>query len=178
MSRTINCEVCKKQGIVATTGTQRTCLAPWCRAEIRSRTRKDRYYEARPDPTCIWCEEPILEARKRRYHDECREDKNRLRLRAYHKTHKIRPATKKPRHYEGTISCAICRTKVPKTGARQTICKARECTAARKNQRKREGKARRREIAEIRALKQEQFAKQRPTRQPDVIGLFIRQAKI
>lgn len=148
------------------TGTQRTCLKAECRATLRSRSRSERYHKQRPTLLCEWCEEPILEPRKRRYHDDCRADKNRLRVRHYNETHKTRSGPKTARSFSGSISCIICRSVVPRTGARQVICKAPECVAARKNARKREAKARRRQLTQLRVLKHERLAQQKPPRNP------------
>lgn len=159
--RDIDCEICGKQ-VTPTNGKQRTCMARKCQLKLRSKTRKQRYYEERETPICVWCEEPILEARKRRYHAECLEDKNRERVRAYNETNPAssRPPPQERRNYEGTVKCEFCKTDVPRTGARQIICKDYECQKARKNLRKREARAMRKRLEQERDRK----LNKRPTR--------------
>lgn len=160
--RDIDCEICRKQ-VTPTNGKQRTCMARQCRLELRSRTRKKRYYEEREPPICVWCEEPILEPRKRQYHTECREDKNRERVRAYNEAHPAssRPPSRTRRSYKGTVRCKFCKTVVPRTGARQIICKDYECQKARKNLRKREARALRKRLERERERKLQRRPKKR-----------------
>lgn len=152
--RDIDCEICGKR-VTPTNGKQRTCMARECRLKLRSLTRKQRYYEDRETPTCNWCNEPILEPRKRRYHAECREDKNRERVRAYNEANPAssRPPPQQQRNYKGTVKCEFCKKVVPRTGARQVICKDYECQKARKNLRKREARAMRKRLEQERDRK-------------------------
>jgi hypothetical protein len=133
-----------------------------CRDRLRSETRKASYYELRKTPVCIWCDEPISDARKRKYHPECRADKNRLRVRAYNNTHKIKTVRGKARTFAGTVICLICGMQVQRSGARQVICKRRECVAGLKNKNKREAKRRNRLIEQMRAEKAARVAASQP----------------
>jgi len=142
MPRSVICEVCGYE-VQTSSRNQRTCLADVCVRTLRGRTRSRRYYESRPIPICIWCNDPILEPRKRRYHAECRDDKNRLRVRAYsHTTKRDSAAQKKSRDYKQHLCCKYCRQKVKRTGARQIICRQKVCI----NKLKQANKKRRRGI--------------------------------
>lgn len=156
------CEICGEQTTV-TGGKQRTCKSHDCQLKLRSKTRKGRYYEQRDTPICVWCEEPIHEPRKRKYHAECREDKNRERVRDYYQaggpSDPSRP--KKARTFKGKVTCKFCRKRVKRTGARQIICKERECVNALKAERKRQAKARKRRLAEVREKKLRKFSKEK-----------------
>jgi len=150
--RSIDCEICCKK-ITPTSGKQKTCMADACRRELRSRYRRKRRLAQRKAPICVWCEEPILEERKRSYHAECRADKNRLRVRAYHQAKPPRQLPKRPRHYKGTVKCLYCGKRVKRTGARQITCLDQECKNARKRDRKRAAKERAARLAKLREEK-------------------------
>jgi hypothetical protein len=166
MMHQIVCEICG-QSVQPLSSNQRVCFEKSCRSKHRSNLWKLNYYARRTPPTCVWCNERVLEPGKRQYHAECFADKTRVRVRAYNETHKPKPGPKKPRRYKGKISCKICHKRVQRTGARQVICKARECDAALSNMNKRESKARRREIAQIISLKRLRDAQRQPPRRSE-----------
>lgn len=171
MGRKIVCELCGLE-VVATSSTQKTCLSEKCKRKWRSNYRKRYWIAGRKPPTCVWCHEPILEPRKRGYHPDCRADKNRLRVRHYNQTHKIRPVTSQKRRYAGTITCLVCGMTVPKTGARQIVCVDKKCQAALKLRNKRAANERRRVMAAIRAEKAARCASKKP--QPDFLADVFR----
>lgn len=138
MAREIDCEVCGKH-VTATNNRQRSCLGRDCKLRLRSEIRKrERRVDRKQNPIeCVWCLEPITEIGKRKYHTECKAEKNRLRVKIYNATHAptSQPTTK--RAYAGKVRCRYCRKRVPRTGARQIACGARSCENARKAERKR-----------------------------------------
>lgn len=150
--RPIECEICDKK-VTPTSGKQKTCMSAPCRRELRSRYRQEQYYSERKTPVCVWCLEPIFEYRKRKYHAECREDKNRERVRAYNREKRPRQGPKQKRTYRGTVKCHYCGKRVKKTGARQITCLSRECDNARKRDRKKEARERRRRFEKLRERK-------------------------
>jgi len=155
VSRSINCEFCRRE-VVTTTGNQRICFDKACKRKLRAKTRAELYYKKRAAPTCIWCEKPILEDRKRNYHPECRAEKNRQRVKDYHKSRKPTPGPKKPRKYKGYLTCKYCKKRVKRTSARQFACTARGCRRARQKETKDKGRVRREQRA--RAEQREQLA--------------------
>ncbi len=159
MTRKFVCEICDQDA--PPTDTPRVCLDRRCR---RSKLRSKLYHERRQTPICEWCEDPIQEPRKRRYHDECRADKNRERVRLYNATHQSSPGPRKSRTFKGRLSCIVCERRVRRTGARQVACKDTACKAALKRLRKREARGRRNELSRLRLLKQTRDAERCPPR--------------
>lgn len=168
MDRQITCECCKTT-VAATTGNQRVCPADKCRKWLRAETRKKRYYEQRPTPICVWCEEPIHEPRRREYHAECRADKNRERVRAYNELSPPRKVPKKPRTFKGTLTCEVCKEEVQRTGARQIICKKKSCINKKKQERKKRRREEKRELEELRAKKEAKARNWKPRKQPEFV---------
>jgi hypothetical protein len=154
----VDCEFCGKS-VARTAGNQRTCLGKECRLKLRSKTRTQRYYDLRPTPICVWCEEPILEPRKRKYHTECRADKNRIRVNEYNRNRPPRQVPKRSRHYKSQVCCKYCKTKVQRTGARQFTCLGYECQLASKRDNKTRHRKRRQELARLREKKDKEFHK-------------------
>lgn len=168
MDRQIECEFCRKE-VSASSGNQRTCLSDACRKKLRSKTRKQRYYEERPTPICVWCEEPIHEPRRRKYHAECRADKNRERVRSYNELSPPRQVPKKPRNYDSTLVCEICEEEVPRTGARQIICKKKACINKKKQERKKRRREEKQALEEFRAMKEAKAHDWKPRKRPDYV---------
>ena len=108
---------------------------------------------------CIRCELPITEICKRKYHPECRADKNRIRVLEYSRTHKPTPGPKKPRKYKGTVSCKYCKTRVRRTGASQFTCLAHACRLACKRENKALHAHARRMLEKLHAKKDKAFHK-------------------
>ena len=140
MAKTLTCELCGEESL-ANTGNQRTCLDPECQRKLRRKSWSERYYKQRPDPICVWCNKPIQEPRRRKYHAECREDKNRERVRAYNRRRPIRARPKRARDYKSFLRCKCCRKKVKRTGARQIVCLEPACRNWRKRKNKQEWRA-------------------------------------
>jgi hypothetical protein len=135
MRRSIICEFCSVS-LVSTSGNQRACTKSACKRKLRAQTRAVVYYNERPPPICVWCEKPIYEPRKRKYHTECRAEKNRQRVKDYNKIRKPSSVPKKSRKFKSHLVCKYCRKRVKRTSARQFACVARECRSARKKEAK------------------------------------------
>ena len=160
MSRKINssfkCEICRKE-VLATKGNQRTCLGHKCRLKIRSKNRKiKRRIDRKENPlSCIWCGDPISKIGKRKYHLECRADKNRLRMREYNTNGSSNPVTepRAPRVFKGTVVCVYCAKEVSRTGPRQLTCVGSVCQKRRTNEGRQALRAEKKRFAEELAKK-------------------------
>ena len=152
------CEFCRKP-VLATGARQRTCLAKRCKLKLRSKTRKVKRREDRKQEPkiCLWCLDPITQIGRRRYHPECRDDKNRERVRLYHMTRTPNPNPTKHRVYKTYVTCLICAKRERRNGARQVICSDDVCKRARKQWNKKERRLTMQRIVAIREEKEAAF---------------------
>jgi len=159
------CCVCEKP-VAQKRSDQKTCWQAKCerkrRLKLRRAAHKKLTKERRVAPICLWCGDPIHERYKRQYHAACRVDKNRLRVRDYHRQNRPRQVPKQARHYKDFVVCKYCETKVRRTGAQQFTCTGHACRLACKRDCKTKHRIRRRELATLHAKKAETFHKHNP----------------
>jgi hypothetical protein len=160
----ITCLVCKKV-VDAIRKDQFLCEPRGdCYNKRRSDLRKQRLRDDRKKYPllCEYCERPITVLRIRRYHPECKAIKNAERVAVYHATHVPKMGPKKSRKYKGTVKCKCCGERVTKTGSGQITCRDRVCIQARKNERKRQLRAQRQCLEQLREKKLQKS--QKPSR--------------
>ena len=143
MRKTLDCEICGKR-VPRVTANQKVCADSECKRLLRRRRWHKNYHAARKDPICVWCGKPIKEEGKRKYHSECRREKERRRVKLYYLTHGEVEKSSKKRDFKATLICKYCKKVVPRTGARQFTCCSHECTLARRREEKARARARKR----------------------------------